>query len=214
MKILKGLSSIDYTKKRIFKHNNNIMGLDIYANFVEREELDKNVEYTKYIFDGSLFLSRTFCNFMCRKDVIEGIPELNQIGTISNCDIEFFYKMESYFPTWDLEEMTEGIFDNEEKQKIRKDTQESNQKIIGNIEDVKMKLTSLINALSKIENLPKFLQKPKFDTLNHEIYFSNFNKEEVKTYTENNLGQDLKNLLKHIELAIKCNAKTVYFSYG
>jgi len=190
------------------------MGLDIYVNFVEREELDKNIIYSKYMLEGSLFLSRTFCNFMCRKDVIEEVPELNQIGIITNCDIEFLNRMETYFPIWEIEEFTEGIFDKEEKQRIEKETQENNAKLIGNILDVKAKLTCLIEVLSKTDNLAHKIETPTFDTLNHELYFSDFNQKKVNVNTENNLGQDLKSLLRHIELAIQSNAKTVYFSYG
>src|SRR5688572_30620972 len=49
-------------------------------------------------------LSRTFCNLMCRKDVVEGEPELDQISRLTEVDISPIYEMEQYGgDSWDEE---------------------------------------------------------------------------------------------------------------
>jgi hypothetical protein len=48
-------------------------------------------------------LSRTFCNFMSRRDLIAGEPELDQIGKITGLNIQPLYDMNNYTNDVDLE---------------------------------------------------------------------------------------------------------------
>ena len=61
------------------------MGLDIHLIVNNHEEIA--LEYFK---DSHIYsLSREFCNLICRPDVIEHKPELDQIGEITNINISY-----------------------------------------------------------------------------------------------------------------------------
>lgn len=68
------------------------MGLDILILTDKRDDIysdDYHDPKNGYFHKHSQ--SRTFCNFMCRQDVSEGQPELDQIGEITSVDISPIY---------------------------------------------------------------------------------------------------------------------------
>ena len=189
------------------------MGLDITANFDNQEELYLNNEFRKI--NEKVNLSRTFCNFMCRKDVVEDCrPELDQIGEITGVDITFLYKMQEYTEEWEIDEMLEFEDDDDEKERIKQSILKNNTEVVNNITEVKNKITILIEKLGQIEDLEQKFDETSFDTIGIKKYFSNFHSNPGDGYIDNNFGQDLRNLLILINIGIKNGSKTIYFNYG
>lgn len=181
------------------------IGVDNYENVFDENYHQNNEEnFNKYS------LSRTFCNFICRKEVIETEAELDQIGKIVGVDISAIYEMENYV---DIEELAEYI-DEEELENEIINAELNNAKLEGNINKVLNTISELIIELNEIENLPKLLLKTEFDTLNNEEYFSSFSIDKGKGYIDNNFGQDLRNFKNFLEYCLKRETKTVWFVFG
>jgi len=191
------------------------MGLDI---FIYTDIGDK-------IFDGDYHdpghdylhkhsLSRTFCNFMSRQSAMSGEPELDQIGRITSIDISPIYQMEEY-PSEETLEFFMGTKESEEeRQELIDDTQRKRESLKGNIDRVLATISALIEKLSVIDNLPQLLDDSGWDTLNYEVYFTDFNVDKGEGYIGNNFGQDLRNFKRFVEFARERGANTVYFNYG
>ena len=191
------------------------MGLDIFIGVNNREEvytpeyhLEENDYYRKHR------LSRTFCNFICRKGVVEGEPELDQIGKLTGIDITPLYNMEKY---WDEEnaemQLSTATSDEERKQSLERITRD-NQSLSGNIDKVLHTVNLLIENLSLIPDLSSRLSDNGFDTLGNANYFSDFTKDKGEGYIGNNFGQDLRNFKRFLEFAKERGTSTVYFVYG
>jgi len=193
------------------------MGLDILVCFDNNDEIYSN-DYHNEKFDhfNKHSLSRTFCNLMCRKDVVSGEPELDQISKITSVDISPIYKMETYGSDngEELEFFLEMAETEEQRESIIKQSQASKDKLKGNIDTVLATVTNLIDKLSKINNLPKMLTDNGYDTLENEIYFADFNKDKGQGYISNNFGQDLRNFKRFLEYAKAKGSTTTYFNYG
>lgn len=189
------------------------MGLDISVNFDNQDDLYKLEEYDEL--EENSNLSRTFCNFLCRRNVVEDCqPELDQLGRITGIDINFLYEMEEYSEDWEIDEMLE--FEEDENERIRRKNEilKQNQKISNNIDRVKSNLTELIKNLNEIPDLNTKLEQTSYDTLGIDKYFSEFKENLGDGYIGNNLGQDLRNLLRVIEFASINGSNTAYFNYG
>lgn len=193
------------------------MGLDILILTNKRDDLysddyhdPKNDYFNKHS------LSRTFCNFMCRQNVSEGQPELDQIGEITSVDISPIYQMETYGSDSgeEIEFYLETAESEEERQRILDEAQQSKDNLKGNLDKVLLTINALIDKLSKIDNLPKLLKNYGNDTLNYTYYFTDFNVDKGEGYIGNNFGQDLRNFKRFLEFAKKKGAETVYFNYG
>jgi len=193
------------------------MGLDILVCFDNNDEIYSN-DYHNEKFDhfNKHSLSRTFCNLMCRKDVVSGEPELDQISKITLVDISPIYKMETYGSDngEELEFFLEMAETEEQRESIIKQSQASKDKLKGNIDTVLAIVTNLIDKLSKINDLPKMLTDNGYDTLENEIYFADFNKDKGQGYISNNFGQDLRNFKRFLEYAKAKGSTTTYFNYG
>jgi hypothetical protein len=66
------------------------MDLDIHIN----SNLDENSRFEAIKeFHGPhlISLSRTFCNFICKRNAVSGEPELDQIGKLTGIGIAPFY---------------------------------------------------------------------------------------------------------------------------
>jgi hypothetical protein len=186
------------------------MGLDILLRS------DKNIyssheEEAKYRNKHSL--SRTFCNFMYRGNVVQK-PELDQIGKLLKLDIYPLYDMENY--TDDDDDWLDFMeFDSEDEKNASKAANNTaNEALIGNIDKVTYLINQLIIKLSVIPNLPELLDDNEQDILDNNDYFSNFNKDTGDGYIGNNLGQDLRNFMHFLEFAKSKQAETVWFSIG
>ncbi len=184
------------------------MGLDIFLGTDNYEEISE-LELFETL-EENFNLSREFCNLMCRKNVIEkGIPELDQIAEITDCDLSFFYLMEEYVPEEDFDELFK--FDEDENVELSKN---HNLLIENNLDAVILSLKSLIEKLNEISNLENKIDKTDYDTIGIEYYFSNFKIDKGEGYIGNNFGQDLRNFLKFAQFAKENSAKTIYFTYG
>jgi hypothetical protein len=138
----------------------------------------------------NMTLSKTFCNLICRKDVIEGKPELDQIGEITNCDISIFYKMENAPELDDLK----------------------NEETFPDIDLLELVINCMLIKLDKIPDLNQFLNDNDYDTLDNEVYFSNYNT--LKTYKGDTFRKDLNDIKSFITLAKQNGCTLVYFSYS
>lgn len=184
------------------------MGLDINVfsdNYDEISELE-----AFEAIEDKVNLSREFCYLIGRKNVIEsGIPELEQIAQLTNCDLSFLEKMENYMPEWELADLAEY----EEKPVI--DTiKKTNLEAENNIDEVITGLKQLIDTLNGIENLEKNIHETDYDTIGIPYYFSDFKTNKGDGYIGNNFGQDLRNLLRFAEFAKSHAAKTLFFEFG
>lgn len=190
------------------------MGLDIYIE-ADNDEVFQSDEYLdeKNDYFNKHSLSRTFCNFMCRKNVISHEPELDQIGRITGVDISPIYEMESYPEEMGLAFFLERAESEEEKQKILKNAEDDKTKLQGNITRVLKTVTELIEKLNSIDNLPSLLLQTNFDSLGNEEYFSAFKEDNGEGYIFNNFGQDLRNFKRFLEFAKSKGTTTVWFNY-
>lgn len=190
------------------------MGLDIHIAV----DNDKDLITPDYFTDETLYnshqLSRTFCNFMCRKYVCSGLPELEQIGELTGLDISPLYDMENYLTDYDVEEQLAMYTSEWEKKNFMKTIEDDRKKLKGNIETVLTLLTQLLDKLSKIKNLQDKLDPGDDDTLNNDFYFSDFNSDPGDGYIGNNFGQDLRNFKRFTEYAKSKGTSTLFFRYG
>ncbi|TFF35905.1 hypothetical protein [Mucilaginibacter psychrotolerans] len=191
------------------------MGLDISIatnNYEEVYSPDYYDEENNYFSTHNL--SRTFCNFICRRNVISHEPELDQIGKLTGVDINPIYSMEDY-PVGDgLEFFLEKAETEEERQAILRDAKERKEQLEGNIDLVIATISNLIANLAMIKNLPALLQQTDFDSLDNDDYFSDFDIDKGDGYIGNNFGQDLRNFERSLKFAKEKNATTVWFTYG
>lgn len=187
------------------------MGLDIRL----RVNNYSDVTTTEYFENSKLYsLSREFCTLMCRPEVIEQKPELDQIGEITNIDISHLYEMTEY-PSEDEETyITEYVETEEEQKRLKSDFEKRKRKLNGNINKVNLLIEKLIDNLKTIDNLHERIVKTDFDFMNSEYYFSDFNKDKGEGYIGNNFGQDLRNFKRFIDYAIERNSETIWFEFG
>jgi hypothetical protein len=158
-------------------------------------------------------LSREFCNFMCRRHVVDD-PELDQIGSITGIDISPLYDMDQYPGIEETEGQLEYAETEEEKQDLLKDFEERKAKVQGNIGKILQIVTSLIEKLNSIDSLPSLLKPNDFDSIGIETYFTDFQIDKGEGYIGNNFGQDLRNFKRFLEFAKARGATTVWFTYG
>ena len=189
------------------------MGLDIQFAVDNSQEVFTPEYITNDEFSHSHKLSRTFCNLMCRQHGFSGIPELDQIGKITGLDISPLYQMECFMEDFEIDDELSRFETNEEKENFKKTTLAEMEKNNGNIEIIYELISALIDRLSKINNLPEKLDHAEYDTLNSEIYFSDFNLNPGNGDIDNNFGQDLRNFKNFIEFARSKGSKTIYFRY-
>lgn len=193
------------------------MGLDIsFGTDVNTEVFNADYHNPAFDYRNKHSLSRTFCNFMCRENVIGSEPELNQIGRITAIDIRPVYEMNEPGNEYDeeLEFLLEVADSEEEKQEILEQSRKRKERAQGNINRVEETINSLIDKLSAIDNLPALLNNHGHDTLDYNYYFTDFNIDKGDGYLGNNFGQDLRNFKRFLEYAKGKKAKTVYFQYG
>jgi len=191
------------------------MGLDIHIgtdNYNEIFSPDYFDKETGYL--SKHRLSRTFCNFMCRQNVVSHESELEQIGTITGIDISPLYEMENYPDPETIEFFLEKANSEEERQSILTKTEANKEKLKGNIDLVKQTIDNLIKKLNSIPNLANLLKQTDFDTLDNQMYFSNFQTDKGQGYIDNNFGQDLRNFSRFLEYAKSKGSSTVWFNYG
>lgn len=191
------------------------MGLDILVCFDNNDEIYTS-EYHKENFDDSQkhSLSRTFCNLMCRKDIVNGEPELDQIGRLTSIDISPIYEMENYGHDEELTYFLESSETEEQNQNILNLERSNKDRLKGNIDKVIDTITKLIDKLSQIDKLPDLLNDNGWDTLENQTYFADFNNDKEQFYISNNFGQDLRNFKRFLEYAKAKGSKTTYFNYG
>lgn len=191
------------------------MGLDVFIGVNNREEVftpeyhsEENDYYSKHR------LSRTFCNFICKKNVVDGDPELDQIGKLTGVDINPLYDMEKYWDEENVEMQLSEVFSEEEKKKSLERIERDNDRLTGNLDKVLLTLDLLIKKLSAIPDLPSRLSDNGYDTLDNANYFSDFTKDIGEGYIGNNFGHDLRNFKRFLEFAKERGTTTVYFVYG
>lgn len=189
------------------------MGLDISFSVDNHDELIT----IDYISNDEVYdthqLSRTFCNFMCRRDVCDGVAELDQIGKLTGIDIEPFYDMQGYYDDSQVEEEMEYMESEAEKADYLKRVEKSRELVKDNIGTIHTIVSELIDKLSQIDNLNGKLDHGDWDSLQSEVYFADFNAENKGSHTNNNFGQDLRNFKRFVEFAQANGSKEIYFIY-
>lgn len=194
------------------------MGLDILIWTDKSEAFMRSEEYSNKELDlyNKHSLSRTFCDLICRSNVIIGDTELEQIAKITCIDISDIVAMESYGSESgeELDWLLKSANSEEEKQEILNQAKQNKENLKGNIDKVLSCVNSLIEKLSGIHNLPVLLDDHEEDTLDNKKYFSDFNIDKGQGYIGNNFGQDMRNFKRHLEYAKSKGATTVYFLFG
>lgn len=189
------------------------MGLDITI----RTDIDELIEEELYEIENHFekySLSRTFCNFMCRKDNVRGKAELDRIGEITNIDVRPLYEMEDYPSDENLEFLLFGISNPIEEKEIIAQLKKDQDDFGQNIDKVHSTLVKLISKLTEKTNLATLLKPKENNLLNHDYYFSDFSQNKGKGYINNNFGQDLRNFKDYIDFVKVRGAKIVWFEYG
>lgn len=189
------------------------MGLDIQIAVDNHEEVyDIDFILNDDEYRNKMSLSREFCNLMCRRDVVNHASELDQIGAITNINVEGLFDMNKYIdPDTELE-----ILEMEDQQesinRIKKQAEDSRNQIHNNCKTVYNTIDALISKLESIPNIN--LIPTEFNTLNNEVYFSRFNEDLGDGYIGNNFGQDLRNFRNFLKYAVSRGTHTVWFQYG
>jgi hypothetical protein len=193
------------------------MGLDILICTDKNDQIfQADYHDPKHDYFNKHSLSRTFCHLMCRKDVISGEPEFDQIGRITSVDILPIYEMENHGSATgeELEFFLEAAESDEERLRILDQARQNNENLKGNIDKVLSTIIALIGKLSSIDNLPQLLNDGGYDTLDYKRYFTDFDTDKGEGYIDNNFGQDLRNFKRFLEYAKEKGATTVYFEFG
>lgn len=190
------------------------MGLDIHIGTDNYKEVYSPVYFLDDAFRKKRKLSRTFCNFMARRHMVQAPAELDQLGKLVNVDISPIYQMEEYV---DEEYMSELLFDIEDagkKETLLEKMHLKNELIKGNIDRVLKTVEALINQLSHTDDLEKKLTTHGYDTLGNDVYFSNFNDEQSENDFTDHFGEDMRNFKRFLEYAKSKGTTTIYFNYG
>ena len=193
------------------------MGLDITICTDNNDEIfSGDYHDPKFDYFNKHSLSRTFCNLMCRPNVISGDTELEQIGKITSVDISPIVAMETYGSDIgeELQFFLETAESEEERQKIVDQANQNKENLKGNIDKVSLTINSLIDKLATINNLPELLDDHGEDTLDNKNYFADFNVDKGQGYIGNNFGQDLRNFRHFLYYVKSKGSKTTYFNYG
>ena len=114
------------------------MGLDIHIFTDIDEEFFKDDAFETQIQKNRV--SRTFCNFMCRENVINHSTELEQIGTITGTDIIPLLKMRDYPDEESIYLSLSVAETGEEKQKVMEEAKADKEKLNGKQKILKRKL--------------------------------------------------------------------------
>ncbi len=190
------------------------MGLDISIRTNKDDEIESsNIYAHSNEFYNKHNLSRTFCNFICRRNVVGHEPELDQIGKLIGVDISPIYEMEEYPDDEYMDDFLEYAGSEEEQQRLLKEWEENKAKLQRNMDKVLNTVSGLIDKLNHIDNLPTLLLSTDYDTLNNKAYFAEFKLDKGEGYSRNNFGQDLRNFKRYLELAKQHGADTVWFNY-
>jgi hypothetical protein len=188
------------------------MGLDIHF-MTDNSDVIFTIDYhTNFYYQHRL--SRTFCNFMCRKNAVRHEPELDQIGKITGVDISPLYDMEQYPDEEEISFSLHCAKTEEERQLIIKDADATRESLKGNIDKVYRTVNELIDKLNSINNLPSLFEPTDFDSLQSEDYFSDFVNDKGDGYINNNFGHDLRNFQHFLTYAKSKGSETVWFKYG
>lgn len=184
------------------------MGLDIFYNV----DNDEDIFTFEYITDDELKkhheLSRTFANLMSRKNVISENEktELDQISRITGIDLSSIIHLDEIPDPDEFQEILEYDPEYYEEQKAEYEIQR--RKIENNLDEVSSKITGLIEKLKEKEDLYRLLAPASFDSLNNSVYFKK----------ENNRGDnfhaDLNNFKNFMDYARAKGTKTIWFRYS
>lgn len=191
------------------------MGLDIHLITDNSEEISRLKNTDNYVdFFNQHSLSRTFCNLMSRRDVIEKETELDQISRLTETDISILYEMEQYWNEMEIDFRLSFAETENDKKKVREQIANNRKKIDNNINKVLETIETLIQKLSKLGALNDKLDSHEIDTLDNDYYFTDFNLDKGEGYIGNNFGQDLRNFRRFLEYAKANGANAVWFDYG
>jgi DNA repair exonuclease SbcCD ATPase subunit len=191
------------------------MGLDIHLITDNSEEISrlKNTD-NQVDFFNQHSLSRTFCNLMSRRDVIQEETELDQISRLTETDISVLYEMEQYWNEMEVDFHLSFAETENDKKKVLEQIANNRKKIGDNINKVLETIETLIQKLSKLGTLNDKLDSHEIDTLDNDYYFTDFNLDKGEGYIGNNFGQDLRNFRRFLEYAKANGANAVWFDYG
>jgi len=182
------------------------MGLDIRV----ATDIDNSSDIVSKSFDYRL--SRTFCTIIARYYGVSSNSEIGQISKLAKVDITRLMEMDKY-PYGDGFDYS--VIENEdERQRTIANAFAIMEKLKGNIDEVLFTIKALIEAVSKIENLPSLLGSSEYEVSVYLDYFGDFDKDKGDGYIGNNFGQDLRNFKQFLELAKIQGATTVWFDYG
>lgn len=159
-------------------------------------------------------LSRTFCDFMCRRNAVDGTPELDQIGALTGVDIAPLYAMDSYRTQAEAEDEARLARSADEQARIYAAARESRSRLAGNLDHVLQTVQALIERLAAMDDLANRLDDPGDHLLNPTQYFAHFADDRNEGYLANHFGTDLRNLRRQLQQAKAAGANTAYFSYG
>jgi hypothetical protein len=153
-------------------------------------------------------LSDLFGDLLLRRELVQNLAELDQIARIVNVDVEPIYAMSFY---WDKDEEKEHLsrFSNgEDLEKQRMTIQTNNSSLLKNIDLAYETITSLENALLKIDHPENLIAVSDDDFFNKNQYFSKENKS-----PDNSLISDIRKIIEFIEFVKPLDGDTVYFKF-
>lgn len=183
------------------------MGLDISYNTDNNDDIFTFEYITEDRWTKLHGLSRSFANFMNRKNVIPDTEktELEQISEITGIDLSVIRHLDEIPDGEEMEEIRE--YDPEFYEEQKKEYEIQMKKISSNLDEVSAKIAELIVALNEKEDLSFLLQPTSFDSLNNSVYFKKENQ------GKDNFYADLNNFKNFLDYAGSRGTKTVWFRY-
>ena len=178
------------------------MGLNVYL------ETDKGESIS-----ASSKLSRTFCNFINRRNSSDVEPELDQIGKLLGIEVQMIYDMDEYCSPDFFAELVEDTKSEEKREEMILNNQKARNKIEGNLKQLIPLITKLKKEVDQIRNLPTLLLPTNEDILHNESYFLSSDQQEILQEEGITFSQDLGNMIAYLEAAQKEGANTVWFTY-
>ena len=134
---------------------------------------------------SKMCLSRNFAELMARLNPSFGEAELKQVERVAGINLSSLWEMATY-------NNGEGNIPN------------------GNIGTVIKIVSKLVERLNAIENLQTKIE-PYDNNIGFDYYFSDFSNDKSNDLTDNNFGQDLRNLKRLLDYALSKGASKVWF---
>lgn len=154
-------------------------------------------------------LSSSFYNFLTSESTQTNKSTFDQLIALAGIDLSPLVEMTNYVSSFEMDEKIE-MMGSEEFQLYKKDCENENEKVHGNITRVIDCLNQSIAELEKKKDLSEYLNISDGIDVN---YFKELDKKESNEKSHLNLTQDLRNMLRYTLFAKSSEVETTFFVF-